>query len=67
MGLENPLHVVVLLIVLVGFWFAPAYLVARLAARRGRSFAGYLVGGLVFGCVFSAVAAVFIGVRPARP
>jgi hypothetical protein len=65
-GLENPLHIAILLIVIVVFWLGPAVLVARLAARRGRSFAGYLVGGLVFGWVFSAIAAVVISSRPAR-
>jgi hypothetical protein len=64
-GLDNPLHIIILLI-LLAVWLAPAYLVARLAARRGRSFAGYLVGGLFLGWIFSAVAAVFISVRPAR-
>ncbi len=67
MGLDNPLHIILLLIVLMAFWFAPAYLVARLAARRGRTFAGYLIGGLIFGWIFSAAAAVSISVRPARP
>jgi hypothetical protein len=64
-GLANPLHIIVLLIV-SAVWIAPAYLVAQFAARRGRNFAGYLVGGLIFGWLFSLVAAVFISVRPAR-
>jgi hypothetical protein len=64
-GLENPLHIALLLI-LIAVWIGPALLVARLAARHGRSFAGYLVGGLIFGWVFSAIAAVVISIRPAR-
>jgi threonine/homoserine/homoserine lactone efflux protein len=66
MGLANPLHIVTLLIVFVIFWIGPAVLVARLAARRGRCFACYLVAGLIFGWIFSAILAVFILIRPAR-
>jgi hypothetical protein len=65
-GLTNPLHIAVLLIVLPVFWLGPAYLLARLAARRGRSFGGYLAGGLILGWPFSLVAAVVIGILPAR-
>jgi hypothetical protein len=64
-GLANPLHIILLLIVLAA-WIVPAYLVARLAAQRGRSFGGYLAGGLIFGWLFSLIAAVVISSRPAQ-
>lgn len=42
----NPIHDVLLLALLVCF-VLPAVLVARLADRRGRSFAGYLIVSLI--------------------
>jgi drug/metabolite transporter (DMT)-like permease len=44
--MSNPIHDVVLLAVLVCF-VLPAVLVARLADRRGRSFAVYLIASLI--------------------
>ena len=34
------------LVVVVGLWLAPSLLAARLAARKGRSFAGWLLAAL---------------------
>lgn len=45
-GLSNPVHLLGLLGV-IAFWIGPAVLVGRLAARRGRSFAVYLVASLL--------------------
>lgn len=44
----NPIHLVVLLAVL-GVYFGQAYLAGRVAARKGRSFALYMVAGLIVG------------------
>jgi hypothetical protein len=44
--MSNPIHVVFLIAVLA-LWIIPAVLTARLAERKGRSFAVYLVASLV--------------------
>jgi hypothetical protein len=44
----NPIHIAVVL-ALLAFVVAPAFLTARLAERKGRSFAVYLVASLMIG------------------
>jgi MFS family permease len=44
--MSNPIHVLLFAALLVGY-VLPAALVARLAARRGRSFTIYLVASLL--------------------
>jgi MFS family permease len=44
--MSNPIHIVLLIILLLCF-VVPAVLVARLADRRGRSFAVYLIASLI--------------------
>ena len=52
------------LIFLVAFWFIPALFVAKLAERKGRSFAAYLVASLIIGWIVPLVAALVL--RPHR-
>jgi multidrug efflux pump subunit AcrB len=44
----------------VVFWFLPSYFAARYAERKGRSFAAFLVVGLLIGWVFSWIAALLV-------
>jgi len=63
-GLSDPVHLV-LVVALVAFWVVPAMLVARLAQRKGRSFALFMIAGLLIGWLFDAIAAVLlIAARP---
>jgi hypothetical protein len=48
------------LIVLLLFWLVPAFLVARLAERKGRSFAVYLIASLVIGWPIPLLAALIV-------
>jgi hypothetical protein len=64
--MSNPLHVVVLLVVLA-LWPVPAFLVARLAERKGRSFGVYLVASLIIGWLIPLVAALIVPARRSRP
>ena len=45
-ALTNPIHLLALVAVLA-FWIGPAFLVARVADRKGRSFAAYLIASLM--------------------
>ena len=54
---SNPIHVVVLLIVLA-VYFGQAYLAGRVADRKGRNFAVYLVAGLIIGPLILLIALV---------
>lgn len=47
-GLSNPIHLVVLILVLA-LWLGPAILAGRVADRKGRSFAVYLIASLIVG------------------
>jgi hypothetical protein len=57
--MSNPVHVVLLLALLV-FWIGPAVLAARVAERKGRSFAVYLVVSLVIGWPIPLIAALIL-------
>lgn len=46
--MSNPIHDVVLLVVLA-VWIGPAYLAGRVANRKGRRFGLYMVAGLLIG------------------
>jgi hypothetical protein len=46
-------------------WLVPALLVARLAQRKGRPFALYLIASLIVGWPFTLLAALIV--RPAEP
>jgi hypothetical protein len=46
--MSNPIHVV-LLLALIAFFVVPAVLTAQFAARKGRSFAIYLIASLLIG------------------
>jgi hypothetical protein len=61
--MSNPIHDAVFLIVVIFFWLIPAVLIARLAARKGRSFALFLIGSLVIPWPVSLTVAL---VMPAR-
>ncbi|HEY4452456.1 MAG TPA: hypothetical protein VGN13_12785 [Solirubrobacteraceae bacterium] len=47
--MSNPIHVVMLLLVLVVIWIGPAILAGRIAERKGREFAVYVIAGLIVG------------------
>jgi small-conductance mechanosensitive channel len=47
--MSHPIHDVFFLIVLVALWILPALLTARLAQRKGRSFAAFLAACLLIG------------------
>jgi hypothetical protein len=64
--MSNPIHVV-LLIALLAFWVVPAVLTARLAERKGRSFAVYLVVSLIIGWLIPLIAALIVPDRRGRP
>lgn len=53
--MSNPVHIVLLLVLLACF-VIPAVLVARLADRRGRSFAVYLIASLVISWIVPLLA-----------
>jgi hypothetical protein len=61
--MSNPIHLV-LLLALIAFFIVPAVLTAQLAARKGRSFAIYLVASLLIGWPVPLLVAV---VMPSRP
>jgi MFS family permease len=52
---SNPIHLLALIVVLLCF-VVPAVLVARLADRRGRSFAVYLIASLIVSWVVPLLA-----------
>jgi hypothetical protein len=41
-------------------WFVPSLLVARLAERKGRSFAVYLIASLIIGWIIPLIAALIV-------
>jgi MFS family permease len=53
--MSNPIHLLALIVVLLCF-IVPAILVARLADRRGRSFAVYLIASLIVSWVVPLLA-----------
>jgi hypothetical protein len=55
-------HLAALLVLLL-LWLGPALLVARLAQRKGRSFALYLIASLIVGWPFTLLAALIIRPR----
>ncbi len=57
--MSNPLHVALLVGLLLGY-VIPAFMVGRLAARRGRSFVVYLVAGLAVGWIVPLVTALVL-------
>jgi hypothetical protein len=58
-GLSNPTHVAVLLVVLA-LWIGPAILAARIADRKKRSFAVYLIASLLIGWPIPLLAALAV-------
>jgi hypothetical protein len=61
--MTNPIHVV-LLLALIAFFIVPAVLTAQFAARKGRSFAVYLIASLLIGWPVPLLVAL---VMPGRP
>ncbi len=57
--MSNPVHIVFLLALLV-FWIGPAILAGRVAERKGRSFAAYLVVSLAIGWPIPLIAALIL-------
>lgn len=51
------------LILLLLIWVVPAVLVAKLAERKGRSFAVYLIASLVIGWIIPLIAALMVPPR----
>jgi len=45
------------------FWLVPAFLVAKLADRKGRSFAVYLIASLIIGWIIPLIAALIVRPR----
>lgn len=62
--MNNPIHLVVLLAILL-LWILPTILTARLAARKGRSFAVYLIASLLIGWPIPLIAALIVRPRQA--
>jgi hypothetical protein len=60
--MSNPIHTVFLLGVLALF-VLPAVLVARMADRRGRSFAVYQIAGLIVGWIIPLLAVLILPAR----
>jgi hypothetical protein len=63
--MSNPVHVVLLLALIV-LWVAPAVWAGRLAERKGRSFAVYLIASLLIGWPIPLLAALIVPGRPGR-
>ena len=59
------IHDLVLVLVLGLFWIGPAYLVARLAARKGRSFPVFFAAALLLAWPVVLVAALILPARRA--
>ncbi len=60
------IHTVSALVVVVGFWLAPSFFTARLAERKGRSFAGWMIAALFLCWPLVLLAAIIApGRRPA--
>jgi uncharacterized protein YybS (DUF2232 family) len=51
------------LVFLLLVWLVPAVLVAKLAERKGRSFAVYLIVSLIIGWFFPLIAALIVRPR----
>jgi hypothetical protein len=64
--MSNPIHVIFLLGLLTLF-VLPAVLVARMADRRGRSFAVYLIAGLIVGWIIPLLAVLILPARQEDP
>ena len=64
--MSNPIHVVLLIALLI-LWIGPSVLVARLADRKGRSFAVYLIASLIIGWLIPLIAALVVPERHGRP
>ena len=62
----SAVHVVFLVVVAVLLYVGPAFLVARLAERKGRSYGVYLVASLVIGWLFVLIVVLVIRDRSRR-
>jgi hypothetical protein len=62
--MSNPIHLAALLAILL-LWLLPTVLTARLAARKGRSFAVYLIASLLIGWPIPLIAALIVRPRNA--
>jgi hypothetical protein len=62
--MSNPIHLAALLGIIV-LWLLPTILTARLAERKGRSFAVYLVVSLLIGWPIPLIAALILRPRKA--
>jgi hypothetical protein len=62
----SAVHVVFLVVVAVLLYVVPAFLVARLAERKGRSYGVYLVASLVIGWLFVLIVVLVIRDRSRR-
>ena len=63
--MSNPIHLIALLAVLAIF-VVPAILVARLAERRGRSLAVYLIASLLVGWIVPLIVLLILPARGER-
>jgi hypothetical protein len=64
--MSHPIHDAALLIVVIGFWLIPAVLIARFAARKGRSFAVFLIASLVIPWPIPLIVALVVPARGDR-
>jgi hypothetical protein len=67
--MSHPIHdaaFVVGFIVVCALWVIPAVLTARLAERKGRNFALFLIAGLVIGWPIPLVVALVMPTRDGR-
>jgi hypothetical protein len=60
--MSNPIHLAALLGIIL-LWLIPTILTARLAERKGRSFAVYLVVSLLIGWPIPLIAALILRPR----
>jgi hypothetical protein len=60
--MSNPIQVILLLVLIV-LWIGPAVVAARLAERKGRSFAVYLIASLIIGWPIPLIAALIVPTR----
>jgi hypothetical protein len=64
--MTHPIHDAFFALALIVFWILPAILTARLAHRKGRSFAIFLIVSLVIGWPIPLLVALIMPTRASR-
>jgi hypothetical protein len=62
----NVVHLTFVVLVVVVLWLLPSFLVGRLAAGKGRSFAAYFIVSLIIGWLIPLIVALVVRPRGER-